>query len=170
MTYAVTQGSGLNFSSTIDNSSEHHSNHVMEFVDGNGKPVKSSATNPFPFADQAASSGGSTPFHSRSLNSTATNISSGTGRLFGFDCYNSNTSVDAWVKFYDKDAASVNPATPDIPFLGPYAVPANTGVSIKFGKGIQFSTKISVRMVTGLADNATSAPSANDILFNAEYK
>ncbi len=116
----------------------------------------------------AHSSGGATPFHSRTLNSSASPVSIGAGRLYSFDALNVSAN-DIYLKFYDEASGSVNPAS-DTPFLGPFLVQAGVGMERRCVEGIQFNTQISVRAVHNLVDNDTASPTANDLLFNAEYK
>jgi|GEM_PF-6337419 len=164
----ISQGSGTAVATHQDTSNIHHQKAIMEY-EGATDPVMVSASNPFPVADKASNDGGGLPFHSHTLDTSGANISAGPARLYSFDAFNTNATTDAYVKFYNKDSGSIVPSS-DTPFLGPYLIPAGTGMSIKFVKGIQFTTRLSARMVTGLANNVTISPAANDVIFNVEYK
>lgn len=164
----VSQGTGTTVATKQDTSNVHHQKTLMEYM-GTSDPAPISKTDPMPSGDRAINDGGSAPYHSRTLGSAGANISAGQARLYGFDAYNANATVDAYIKFYNMAAGSIVTGT-DIPFLGPFLIPAGGGMNIKFAKGVQFSTRLAVRIVTGLADTNTVSPTSNEILFNAEYK
>jgi hypothetical protein len=52
------------------------------------------------------------------------------------------------------------------------AIPGNTagaGAVIPLDPGIDFSTGISVRLTTGVADNDANAVAANEVIVHAQY-
>lgn len=95
-------------------------------------------------------------FNTLTLNSTAQDVLTSAGHVYGWNIINPNAGI-IYVKFYDKLAASVVPAS-DVPvkviqvrandaaFLEPYTVQES------------FNTAISVRCVTGFAPTDTTAP------------
>ena len=164
----VSQGSGTTISTKQDSGGAHHQKALMEYIADSGDPANVSQTTPMPAGRIAVSRGGALPYHSRTLDSAGSNISSAAGRLYSFDAFN-NSGANIYLKFYNMAQASIVPAS-DVPVLGPFLVPAGGGLQRTFSEGIQFENRISVRAVTGLADNNTTSPSANDLLFCAEYK
>lgn len=165
MTYHIDEGTEKAFASTADGSGEHHSRHVTEFLDGSGVPTPVSPSEPMPSTDYASTSGGSSALHSRTLSDTQTDVKASAGNLYSFDAFNTS-GADIFLKFYDLD--SVNPAS-DTPLMV-FQVSSGGGLERRFAKGIQFSNRIAVRAVTGLANTDTTSPSANDLLVNFEYK
>lgn len=95
-------------------------------------------------------------FNTTTLNSTAQDVLQAPGHVYGWNIVNPNVGT-IYLKFYDKLAASVNPAV-DVPvkilqarandfnFIEPYTVQES------------FNTAISVRCVTGFAPTDTTAP------------
>jgi len=52
-------------------------------------------------------------------------------------------------------------------------VPGNTagaGIVIPFPHGVAFATGIGIGVTTGVADNDTTAPTANEVIVNLMYK
>lgn len=80
--------------------------------------------------------------------------------------YISNTAATVnYLKFYDKATA---PDETDTPILT-LPIPATTVVAHNPLDGIDFTVGISIRATTGVADNDTTAPSANDVVVNIHY-
>lgn len=81
-----------------------------------------------------------------------------------FDIHICNQAASArYVKFYDKATA---PTASDTP-IRTYSIPASTTISLAVTTaGFEFLSGISLRGTTGIADNDTGAPSANDIVVN----
>lgn len=81
-----------------------------------------------------------------------------------FDLHFSNQAVaPRYIKLYDKATA---PTASDTP-LRTYAIPASTAVALAVtNAGIEFLEGISLRATTGIADNDTGAPAANDVVVN----
>ena len=67
-----------------------------------------------------------------------------------------------------RTAASVTVGTSTPVLTIPLA--ENQGANVEFTNGIAFSTAITVAATTGVADNDTGAPSANDVIVNIFYK
>ena len=106
-------------------------------------------------------------FNSLAANSTSAAIKASPGTVLGWSIFNSSAGV-RYVKIYDIAAASVNPAssTPKIRI----GIPAGASVHITLPNGIAFTTAISVRAVTGVADTDTTAATLNDVVLNVFYK
>jgi hypothetical protein len=77
-----------------------------------------------------------------------------------------------FLKLYNATAASVTVGT-TTPVLT-LALPGNTSDDITgviaLPQGIKFSTAICAAATTGIADNDTGAPAANDVIVNIFYK
>jgi hypothetical protein len=87
------------------------------------------------------------------------------GQVGGWFIANQASSV-RYVKLYDKAAA---PTSSDTPLLT-IALPANGAANLLAVAGIDFTAGISLRATTGVADNDTGAPSANDVIINLFYR
>lgn len=81
---------------------------------------------------------------------------------------NLHATATRFVKFYDKATAATNADTPV------FTIPVAASV---LGGGVQvnlthaelaFATGLSMRATTGIADNDTGAPGANEVVVNAE--
>jgi len=86
------------------------------------------------------------------------------GKVFGWHISNANAAV-RYVKVYDQATAPDQTATPKLTLL----IPAGGIAQISDQIGIDFPTGISLRATTGVADNDTGAPTANDIIANLYY-
>ena len=74
-----------------------------------------------------------------------------------------NASAARFVKFYNKATAATESDTPVLTF----EIPANGGANLALlNQGWQFTTGLSIRGTTGVADSDTGAPSTNDIVIN----
>lgn len=100
--------------------------------------------------------GGWSQVRKTNLDKTAFVLKASKGNLLGWNIINPNGSA-IYVKFYDKAAASVNPAT-DVPVLT-VMVPANSPVYVApNAKQAEFATAMSMRACTGLADTDDTNP------------
>lgn len=111
-------------------------------------------------------------FRSLDLDETEEDVKTSAGNVYGVWVTNTATAT-RWLKFYNATAANVvvGTTTPVITI----GIPGNSSddISGNFannGCGIFFSTAICVAATTGVADNDTGAPSANDVIVNIFYK
>lgn len=80
--------------------------------------------------------------------------------------YISNTgAAPAYVKFYNKATAPISTDTP----THTLTLPAGSAVPWSPLDGINFTTGISARATTGVADNDTTSPGSNEVIVNIEY-
>jgi len=106
---------------------------------------------------------GFTTYRTTALTNTAQAIKASAGSLMGWNLINVNTSA-VYVKFYNVAAASVAVGTTPVSLTicvpaGSASNPAVFFASPELVPNEVFSTAISFACVTGLADNANTAPS-----------
>jgi hypothetical protein len=120
---------------------------------------------------QPHTAGGLTIFRSIDLDETEEEVKATAGCIYGMWVTNTATST-RFIKFYNLTAANttVGTSTPVITI----GIPGNSSDDIAglFGSthGIMFDTAISVAATTGVADNDTGAPGANEVIINLFYK
>lgn len=112
--------------------------------------------------------GGLTIFRSIDLDESEEEVKGTAGQLYFLDIYNNDASAEMFVKVYNATAASVTVGTTTPVMTIPCA--ASTHCQINVPLGMAFSTAITVAATTGVADNDTGAPDANDVLVNIGYK
>ena len=118
----------------------------------------------------ASTNGGCTP---TSLLSAATvnetEVKATAGQVYWVQATNVNASP-AYLKFYNDTAANTDET--DTPVLR-LAIPGSTtagGFTTSVPVGMAFSTAITYRITTAVADNSTAAVAANEVLVNVCYK
>jgi hypothetical protein len=95
---------------------------------------------------------------------TGVNIKASAGEIAWY-ITNQASSV-RYVKLYDKATA---PSSSDTPLLT-IGIPANSAANVLAPAGVNTANGIGIRGTTGVADNDTGAPTANDIIVNVFYK
>jgi hypothetical protein len=88
-----------------------------------------------------------------------------------FSIYASNTNAAArWLKLYNATAANttVGTTTP----VATFYLPASGASPLKFDapQGLRFDTALCAAATTGVADNDTGAPGANEVVVVIAYK
>lgn len=115
--------------------------------------------------------GGCTIFRSLDLDESEEEVKGAAGTVYGYYIANLATST-RFVKFYNATAASVTVGTTTPVLTLP--IPGNStddvGANMLGGVGIAFDTAITVAATTGLADNDTGPPGANDVVINLYYR
>lgn len=120
---------------------------------------------------QPHTGGGCSIFRSLDLDETEEDIKTAAGQIYGLWVTNLATST-RFIKFYNATAANVivGTTTPVITI----GIPGNASDDIaglfSSTMGIAFDTAISAAATTGIADNDTGAPGANEVLINVFYK
>lgn len=106
-------------------------------------------------------------FRSIDLDETEEEVKATAGNIYGYYFYNAAASI-RYLKFYNATAASttVGTTTP----MRTYPIPAGAAGHVSLAYPIAFSTALSVAVTTGLADNDTGAPGANEFILNIDYK
>lgn len=116
---------------------------------------------------QAATAGGSTPYHLISAASTnATNVKSSAGNVYGLSISNTNAAA-RFFKLYDKSSAPT--VGTDVP-KRTIQIPANATVICAFPVGLSFANGIGFSTNTGIADADTGAVGLNDLSLDLDYK
>lgn len=88
------------------------------------------------------------------------------GGVSGWFLFNVATSI-RYLKLYNKATAPLSSDTP----LMTIDIPAGLGANLPPGPGeIDFTVGIGYRVTTGVADNDTGAPTANDVQLNLFYR
>jgi hypothetical protein len=112
-----------------------------------------------------ATSGGYTTYRNIDLDETGVNVKASAGQVFGWYVFN-NATTTRFLKLYNvASAPTVGTTTP----LLTIPIPSGAAANVEFGAGIAFGTGIGVGCTTGVADNDTGAPGANDCVVNLFY-
>jgi hypothetical protein len=114
-----------------------------------------------------ATTGGVTPSKQIDIDETEDEVKGSAGTVYGWVLTNLATGT-RYVKFYNATATNVTvgTTTPTITI----AIPAGAGVVMpQGGPGIAFGTAICVAATTGVADNDTGAPGANEVVGTIFY-
>jgi hypothetical protein len=103
-------------------------------------------------------------YRSLSVLATGLVVKAAAGRICGGILANANAAA-RFLKFYNKATA---PDETDTPVLT-VRLPIASTIMLSIPNGFVFTTGISIRATTGIADNDTGAPSANDVSVNLFY-
>lgn len=131
------------------------------------QPGNTANTTPWLTTPTPATSGGLIVYRSIDLDESEEEVKATAGQLFGWYLYNAAASM-RYLKFYNATAANTTVGTTTPVLTIPVA--AGAAANVEFSNGIAFGTAISAAVTTGLADNDTGAPAANDFIINILYK
>jgi hypothetical protein len=138
---------------------------LTQQVDASGAVVGGAGTSAGNVGLTPRTSGGLSIYRNIDLDETGVSIKASAGQLYGWYIYNAAATV-RYVKFYNKaTAATVGTDTPVLTL----PLPATSGANVEFSQGIAFATGIAAGATTGVADNSTGAPAANDVQINVFY-
>ncbi|MDH4235605.1 MAG: hypothetical protein OEW25_01455 [Nitrospira sp.] len=120
---------------------------------------------------QPHTAGGLSIFRSLDLDETEEDVKTSAGQVYGVWVTNLATST-RFVKFYNATAANVTVGTTTPVITLPIPGNSSDDVTGLFSStmGITFDTAICAAATTGIADNDTGAPAANDVVLNVFYK
>lgn len=129
-----------------------------------------SVAKPLPVTHIPSATGGCSVHRSLDLDETEEEAKATAGTVYGWYVTNRATTP-RYLKFYNATAATVvvGTTTPLMTFEIPANASDHVGANALGGIGIAFTTAITVAATTGLADNDTGAPSANDVVVNIFY-
>ena len=140
---------------------------VSSGTDGDYSTVDVSAEGAIWSTLAATTAGGCSVFRTIDLDETEEEVKASSGQVYGYYFYNAAASI-RYLKFYNATAASTTVGTTTPVLTLP--LPATSAGHISFPVPVAFSTAICAAATTGLADNDTGAPSANDVILNVFYK
>lgn len=127
---------------------------------------------PNPVALYPTTVGGTTAYKNLDVDESEDEVKATAGQVFWIYAVNLATSV-RYLKFYNATAANVSVGTtvPVLTFPVPTqsATASGAGFVLVVPNGIAFSTAITIAATTGLADNDTGAPGANEVIVNLGY-
>jgi len=119
--------------------------------------------------DIPATTGGLSKFHLVSAaTDNATNVKGSAGQVYAITAFNLNASA-RYLKFHNTSGTP----TAGSGVTDTFMIPGNTagaGLVLNIDKGIAFGTGIGITLVTGIADNNTTAVAASEIVINIYYK
>lgn len=141
-------------------------------TDGDYEPFATNEVGAVWISPTPSANGGLSIFRSLDLDESEEDVKTSAGTVYSVWVTNTATST-RFLKFYNATAANVTVGT-TTPVIT-IGIPGNSSddISGNFssgGIGIQFSTAISVAATTGVADNDTGAPGANEVIVNIFYK
>lgn len=170
-TFVTNAGSGGNTFASDDISSVHYPRiKLVHGADGTNDGDISTA-NPLPVRVLPVAANGCDLFRSLDLDESEEEVKASAGTVYGLWFSNTATAT-RFLKFYNATAANVTVGT-TTPVLT-IALPGNASDDISgvfsITQGIAFGTAITVAATTGVADNDTGAPAANDVVVNIFYK
>lgn len=112
--------------------------------------------------------GGLSTFKSLDIDETEEDVKTSAGQVYCWAIYNNHASATRFVKWYNATAANVTVGTTTP--VATWAIPFGSAAIGCTEQGIEFTTAVTVAATTGVADNDTGAPSANDVVINVYYK
>lgn len=115
-------------------------------------------------------SGGTTIFRSIDLDEgTLEVVKASAGQIYWMHVMNLASAV-RYVKIYNATSGTYGTGTPVLTFAIPTQGDSNgAGFTLSVPNGIAFATGISIGAGTGVADNDTGAPAANEVIVNIGY-
>lgn len=119
----------------------------------------------------ARTSGGTTLYKNIDVDESEDEIKGTAGQIYWLHAMNMSSGV-RYLKFYNATAASVVVGTtpPDLTFPIPTQGDTNgAGFNLAIPNGIAFGTAITIAATTGVADNDSGAPGANEVIVNLGY-
>lgn len=122
-------------------------------------------TEPWLVSQTPKTSGGLSIYRSLSVIATGAVVKASAGQMYGYYIANVG-SATRYIKLYNKATA---PSEADTPVLT-FPLPAGAAANVSHPNGVEFATGIGIRATTGVADNDTGAPTANDVVANVYFK
>lgn len=164
--FVTNAGSGGSTFASDDISSVHHPRVKIEWG-ADGTAVDTSVAAPMPVELVSTGAAGLTIFRSLDLDESEEAVKASAGVVYAIEITNRSTAA-RYVKFYNATTANVTVGT-TTPVMT-LCLEGSQGMSWSIPQGIAFDTAISAAATTGLADNDTGAPSANDVVIHVFYK
>lgn len=167
--FVANAGSGGSTFAADDISSVLHPRVKVEWG-ADGVAGDASVANPLPVQVVGQAAGGASIFRSIDLDESEEEVKATAGTVYGVWFSNLATST-RFLKLYNATAANVTvgTTTPVITLALPGNATDDISGMISIPQGIVFGTAICAAATTGIADNDTGAPSANDVIVNIFY-
>lgn len=103
-------------------------------------------------------------------NTTAVILKSTGGTVYSVDAFNNGASI-AYVKLYNASSATCGSGTPQARYMIPYGTSSSGGgFNVSNINGDAYANGIVMCITTGIADNDTTAPAANQFIVNVHLK
>lgn len=107
-----------------------------------------------------------TPYRNLDLDETGVVVSALPIKVATLFLYNAHATAIRYVKFYNKATAAISTDTPILTIpVAPGILGGEISVNL-LHREFEFSTGLSLRCTTGVADNDTGAPGANEMIVN----
>jgi hypothetical protein len=119
----------------------------------------------------ARTSGGTTLYKNIDADESEDQVKGTAGQVYWIHAMNLSSGT-RFLKFYNATAATVTVGTtvPDLTFPIPTQGDTNgAGFTLSIPNGIAFGTAITIAATTGVADNDSGAPGANEVVVNLGY-
>ena len=142
-------------------------------VDGNGAlwvqlaGALAAATDAVHLGGSASASDGPSRYKTLDLDETEEEIKATAGNLYGIIVANTHASAWRYLKLYNATAANVTVGTTTP--VETIALPPSSLAHLPMNLGDRFSTAITAAATTGVADNDTGAPGANEVVATFFY-
>ena len=143
---------------------------------GDNATVNTNAEGGLWASNMAASNGGCTIGTTTSIIGGAsvneTQVKATAGQIYSISAF-SLDATPVYLKLYNDTAANIDETdTPVYRLMIPAATTASlgSGLVFNFGVGLEFTTAITFRVTTGIADNSTGALTADEVLINVCYQ
>lgn len=103
-------------------------------------------------------------------NTTAVVVKATGGTVYSIDGFNNGASL-AYVKLYNATSATCGSGTPQARYMIPYGTSSSGGgFNVSNINGDAYANGIVMCITTGVADNDTTAPAANQFIVNVHIK
>ena len=119
----------------------------------------------------ARTSGGTTLYKNIDVDESEDAVKASAGQVYWIHAINLSAAVK-YLKLYNATVATVvvGTTTPDLTFPIPTQGDTNgAGFTLSIPNGIAFGTAITIAATTGVADNDSGAPGANEVVVNLGY-
>lgn len=140
-------------------------------TDGDYSPFQVDADGNLRVVGMAGPSGGSAPYKNIDVDESEDQVKGTAGQIYWIHAINLSSAVK-YLKVYNATAAAVTVGTtvPDLTFPIPTQGDSNgAGFVLTIAGGIELDTAITVAATTGVADNDSGAPGANEVIVNMGY-
>lgn len=118
--------------------------------------------------DRPNTGGGLSIFKSIDLDESEEEVKATAGQIYAITAQNLTAATKLYLKLYNLTAANTTVGTSTI--IATIPLFGASSVHLVWDKGLAFDTAISAAVTTGIADNDTGAPGANEFAVTIAYK